>query len=174
MELTMGLSLPGSSQKYGMVKNLIHSEQLLSRAPEIQPFVHPSISFPRHLALPLSLLSLSSSHQHQTNLGGRRIQHASEPEDVIINVNCSTNTEFQGEARVSPDAMDVDKKSPYANPQRPGKYNGVTLRTRKEIARANITLPQIHRLRLKVSRLKPLLKEKRYGGGWERERGGGG
>lgn len=129
-----------------------------SRALEIQPFVRPSISFPRHLALPSSS---SSSHRHQTNLGGRRIRHASEPEDVTVNVDHSTNTEFQGEARVSPDAMDVDKESLYANPQRPGNYSGATLRTIKEIARANIALPQIHRLRLKVSRPKPLLKGKK-------------
>jgi hypothetical protein len=152
-----------------------------SQAPEIQPLVRPSISFP-HLALP------SSSRQHQTSLDSRRIQHSSEPEDVTIQERARARVSpdpmdiedvaVQGRsgarispdpmdvedvavperARVLPDAMDIDEENRHANPQRSGNYSRMTGRTRKEIARANVTLPQIHKLRLKVSERKPLLK----------------
>lgn len=111
-----------------------------SQAPEIQPLVPPSISFPQ-LTLP------SSSSQPGTNLDSRRDPHTSEPE-------------VDGSANI--DAMDVDEENSATNPQTSSKiYGRMTLRRDKEMEGGNTSLPQIQKLKLKGPQLKPSLKGKK-------------
>ena len=92
-------------------------------------------------------------------LDSRRIPNASESEDITVDVNSSTNLRLQKEA----DTMDIDEDL-ATNPQTPAeKYGRMTLRGDKKIGGGNVSLPQIHKLRLKGPQLKPLPKGKKRG-----------
>ena len=97
-----------------------------SQAQEIQPLAPPSISSP-HLTL------LSSSSQHPTNFNSRRIPQASEPEHITVDVDSSANITLQKEARVPPDAMDIDTDQATSLQISTEKYGRMTLRGDKEI-----------------------------------------